>query len=97
MEPAIQMIAYGIKCDHCDYKDETVHVDDYEQWVNKPCPDCGENLLTESDYDAVKQMQALAATLNGIFPAQPASSQKHKISVDLDGTGQVAIKEGENE
>lgn len=42
----------GIKCDNgdCDYNDPTVSFDDYQDYINKPCPKCGENLLTESDY-----------------------------------------------
>ena len=38
----------GIKCDSltCDYYDNNVHVNGYEDWLNKPCPKCGSNLLT---------------------------------------------------
>lgn len=36
----------GLKCDNpeCDYKDDTIDVVDYEQHIDKPCPDCGESL-----------------------------------------------------
>lgn len=42
----------GIQCDNsdCDYT-ISVNVEDYKDWVNKPCPKCGENLLTQEDFD----------------------------------------------
>ena len=43
----------GIKCDNssCDYTDMSVDVSEYPKWIDKPCPKCGENLLTQEDYD----------------------------------------------
>ena len=26
------------------------------QWLNKPCPKCGENLLTQEDFDSVSRL-----------------------------------------
>jgi len=40
----------GIKCDHCHFADMTTKFEDYPKFINKPCPLCGHNLLTESDY-----------------------------------------------
>jgi len=59
----------GLKCDNpeCDYKDETIDSVDYEQHINKPCPDCGENLLTQDDYDKVQQIQQGVSDLNSLF------------------------------
>ena len=46
----------GIKCDNtkCDYEDMSIKYSDYEAWLNKPCPKCGDNLLTEKDYEFTK-------------------------------------------
>ena len=43
----------GIKCDNksCDYRCEDVKNEEYKDWINKPCPKCGENLLTIEDYN----------------------------------------------
>lgn len=46
---------YSIVCDNkeCDYKikNETGNPnEDIRQYLNMPCPLCGENLLTEQDY-----------------------------------------------
>ncbi len=49
----------GIKCDNCSYKDDSVKFEDYLEWLNKPCPDCGENLLTQKDYDYCINMDNL--------------------------------------
>jgi len=50
----------GIKCDKCKFSDPTVKYEDYDKWLNKPCPDCGENLLTQEDYNFCKQMKGLS-------------------------------------
>lgn len=41
----------GIKCDTrgCGWRDDEVRFEDYPQWVNRRCPRCGGNLLTEAD------------------------------------------------
>ena len=59
----------GLKCDNpeCDYKDDTIDVVDYEQHIDKPCPDCGESLLTQADYDKVVKMQKAIQDLNNLF------------------------------
>jgi len=59
----------GLKCDNpeCDYKDEDIPGSDYEQYINKPCPDCGENLLTQDDYDKVQKIQQSVMDLNSLF------------------------------
>jgi hypothetical protein len=48
----------GLKCDNpnCDYADFTVPVEEYPNWINKPCPMYGENLLTEKAYKDVKMI-----------------------------------------
>jgi hypothetical protein len=58
----------GIKCDNpkCDFVDKSVTSDDYELWLNKPCPKCGENLLTEDDFMLAKAFQLTAEKLQNI-------------------------------
>lgn len=43
----------GIKCDtpHCNYREDGVKFKDYPNWINKRCPVCGRNLLTQTEYD----------------------------------------------
>ncbi len=40
-----------IKCDYCDWvNDLPIPEDGVVSWVNRPCPQCGKNLLTETDF-----------------------------------------------
>jgi hypothetical protein len=58
----------GIKCDNCDYRDDTVLFVDYPKWVNKPCPKCGENLLTQKDYDDCLKLTDAVDLANSMPP-----------------------------
>jgi hypothetical protein len=60
----------GIKCDHpkCGWNDMTVPFTDYDRWLNKPCPKCGHNLLTQKDYDLAKQLMGAGEILNTLNP-----------------------------
>ena len=48
----------GIGCDNkfCDFVDANVTVKGLKDWLNKPCPKCGSNLLTEEDYNRSQKM-----------------------------------------
>ena len=48
----------GIGCDNkfCDFVNSNVTVKGLNNWLNKPCPKCGENLLTEEDYNRSQKM-----------------------------------------
>lgn len=60
----------GIKCDNptCDFKDDSVKVEEYPQWLNKPCEKCGENLLTQEDYDQTHFVIGMVNALNEMNP-----------------------------
>lgn len=68
----VEMTSGGIICDNpkCDYADETVTVEMYDDFLNKPCPKCGENLLTEEDLDLVMRLRSLGNFLNSLSPEQ---------------------------
>ena len=54
MEKNLEIKENGLKCDSCDWKDTTILFADYENWINKPCPMCGANVLTQEDYNNMK-------------------------------------------
>lgn len=58
----------GLKCDNsnCDYTNEEIKIEDYEIWVDKPCPKCSENLLTKEDYDNLKGFLAIKDFINSL-------------------------------
>ena len=67
MKNAIEINVEGIQCDTCPYEEPEVKMEDYPDWLNKPCPQCGENLLTEEDYEVAKQLVALVDTVNELY------------------------------
>jgi hypothetical protein len=60
----------GIKCDSCDFTDNTVKESDYLAWLNKPCPKCGENLLTEEDYEMSLFLRNAVDFMNTLTPEE---------------------------
>lgn len=85
----------GIKCDHCDYSDMEVEVVDYPDWLNRPCPKCGENLLTDADYQTVLYMTEVARMMNGLSVDAPVEKTQGKgnlkVTFDLNGTGKATL------
>jgi uncharacterized paraquat-inducible protein A len=68
----IEEAGSGIVCDNpkCDYEDMTVSHKDLDQWLNKPCPKCGENLLTEEDFKDHAKLMATVNLLNSMSEEQ---------------------------
>lgn len=58
----------GIKCDRkgCGYADMTVQFEDYPKWLNKPCPSCGDTLLTEEHLKEAEAMIMTTQLMNDI-------------------------------
>ena len=88
----------GIQCDNknCDYEDDTVVVQDYKDWLNKPCPCCGANLLTEKDYKlvlAIKRFEnsPLIQGLNKLY--DKLNKPKVIVEAEMNGTGTIRIKD----
>lgn len=69
MEDAIEFGIGGIKCDNteCDYEDMTVKFDQFDEYLNKPCPCCGANLLTQEDLDTSLAMKQQFEMLNDMM------------------------------
>ena len=57
-----------IVCDNpaCDYVDTEADFDKLEDYLNKPCPKCGENLLTEEDLKNHQLVIATAQFINSL-------------------------------
>ncbi len=83
----------GIKCDNlsCSYKNENVSLDSYEQWLNIPCPYCGENLLTQADFDSVKLLHFTVNSANENGPANNVDEPILHASLSMCGTGSFEI------
>lgn len=96
----------GIKCDNpeCKYRDDEVKYEDYIHWLNKPCPECGSNLLTEADYNVVLKMVKAVNFINRLVTmvTPPFMRKKAKpleemdkltrVTVELNGTGKATVE-----
>lgn len=93
MKKALEMNIGGIKCDNpnCDFNDMTVKVDDYESWLNKPCPKCGENLLTENDYKNTLFLLKMVEVANEIFPERD-DEEDATMTINMNGTGEMKVE-----
>lgn len=81
----------GLKCDNpnCDFVDMSIAIEDYDKWLNKPCPKCGANLLTQEDYDAIKMMLVLAKLVQAY---ETGEDDKVMATARFNGTGNVEIE-----
>ena len=67
----------SITCDSCNYmKKQTENLDYY---INKPCWSCGENLLTQKDYDNQIKFMSIVSEVNKMM--FKGDSQKVKATV----------------
>lgn len=89
---AIGLDIHGIKCDACDYNNPDVKVEDYKDWLNKPCPKCGENLLTEEDYNNVQMILQIVGMANEVLPDRVPNEKTVTMSVEMNGTGDMNLK-----
>lgn len=74
---------------------------EYEEYVNKPCPECGANLLTQKDYDTVLKMQGIFSKLNKGFNLLPKGvrrmitrkdGKESIVPIEMDGSGKMDVK-----
>ena len=95
-----------VKCDNpaCDYtvlnENKDPNNPDLKEYLNKPCPKCGENLLTEKDYKSFKRMIKIIATINKVarFLGMKPKPEDDQILVSVgchDGNYTIKIKEDE--
>jgi hypothetical protein len=103
---AIEVGFSGIQCDNskCDYTEDNVKHEDYKDWVDTPCPKCGENLLTEEDYQSSLKMIEAANALNvladllGVGPSDDDSENvEHTFRIQSDTNGGLFIKEDDDD
>jgi len=89
MDKAIESDIKGLKCDKCDYKDMSINVDNYHDYIDAPCPECGANLLTQADYDFVQVLMSLTDRINEVCEDMGIEDDGtlEQFSVSLNGSG----------
>jgi len=90
----------GIKCDVCDWRDDSVRLEDYPKYVNAECPKCGQNLLTVEDYKNVQRLVKIASNpmirfIEWVYLKLGLTKMK-KWNIKMDGTGKVEWEEKGN-
>ena len=92
----IEVQTTGIQCDSCDYVDTTIKDEDFEKWLNQPCPKCGENLLTQQDLDNFKAVQVAVEILDKLLDGLPENNegdQTKAFSFSVDTHKTITISE----
>lgn len=108
MEKNSNLNIKGLQCDSCDWKDMDIELEDYAEWVNKPCPKCGANLLTEESYNSVISLKKATNFLNTMseddlkkfeedFINNATSEEMNRAIEMLEGLGNMDIEENINE
>lgn len=85
-KPAIEITKCGgLKCDNpnCNYEDMDIKVEEYKDWVEKPCPKCGWILLTKKDYKVSKWLHRIIRFLNFILPKRNENDTEHLTTMDV--------------
>lgn len=98
MAKAAELKIGGIKCDNpkCDFVDKSVKFEDYKDWLNKPCPKCGSNLLTQEDYNNTKILIEVTNAVNNLFGDVSDDLPKSRMKINMNGTGKVEFENPEN-
>jgi hypothetical protein len=94
---SIKLINTGLKCDNptCEWEDETIKVEDYKDFINAPCPECGENILTQEDLDNMTKVHEVMnfvnsldqETLDSMYATIAATPGGTKMIEDLESLG----------
>lgn len=93
MKDNMNLVGGGLKCDNpsCDFVDMSIAIEDYDNWLNVPCPKCGTNLLTKEDLDAVKMIIVLSKLVQASEYENKGADGEATLHFNFDGTGNVEM------
>ena len=93
MKDNMNLVGGGLKCDNpsCDFVDMSIAIQDYDNWLNVPCPKCGTNLLTKEDLDAVKTIIVLSKLVQVSQYENKGVDGEVTLHFNFDGTGNVEM------
>lgn len=73
-----------------------VKYENYQEWLNKPCPKCGANLLTQEDLDATEQLMEIVNLTNEVLKDLGLEKQdmdEFVVPIEANGTGELSFGE----
>ena len=93
-----------IECDYCPYVVKNDGITKLSEFIDKPCPNCGHNLLTQKDYNKFKRLMRVLTFLNKIVSGSVKSKNPEKttikvhdgVTVNIDNQEEVPVTEKEN-
>jgi hypothetical protein len=93
MDKAIEYEIKGLKCDNpeCDFVDMNIPFEEYESYVNKPCPKCGQPLLTEADFASSVLVATMVDNLNKFLPPTPEGAKIGHAFINMGGDGSMEM------
>lgn len=90
----MDFVISGLKCDNpsCDYSNPDIPFEQYEQFVNCPCPKCGQSLLTPQAYKMCVAMKSMGNFITKLTRGAKEGTMEHKVSLEMDEVGHIGIK-----
>lgn len=84
----------GLKCDNpnCDFVNPDIPFESYEEFVNYPCPKCGQPLLTPQAYKMCVGMKKLGDFITKITGGAKENDIEVKIPLEMDEDGRIGMK-----
>src|SRR4051812_42833476 len=73
----IQIQESNLQCDNYDWSDAEINFETYKDWIDKPCPKCGHNVLTQEDYQHAEIVRHTIEFINAMTPEQIAEFNKN--------------------
>jgi len=99
MNQAVTFKSGGLHCDNveCDWADETIQFEDYQSHIDAPCPKCGENILTQADFDTAQEIKDFAEFMQHLaekidLPVDDTDERRVVVEFKGDGSGKVNVK-----
>lgn len=82
----------GIKCDevNCNYEDDDVSKDNLALYLDRPCPQCGANLLTLQDLRKLESIFKVTRRLRWF--KYPSFYPQTEVVMEMDGSGTIRTK-----
>ena len=84
----------GLKCDNpsCDYVNPDIPFEQYEQYVNCPCPKCGQSLLTPQAYKMCLAMKSMGNFITKLTGGAKENDVELRVPLDMDKDGHIGMK-----
>ncbi len=77
---------HGLKCDNpsCDWNDMSIPFEDYPNHVDASCPECGENILKNDEYQELLQLKNAVDLMNTYTEEELRSMLSNLSPEDMD-------------